>query len=205
MAFKIERADELSKQELDELEKDEDRAVRDNYDLMLLSAEIHSPMKELNKDFTLSNLSDAMFDSRVVKFIMGRMFLVELVKLLFPYANKRAEKEKEKDKNGKEIEESEDVKISGKIPENIRMNIKWQTYEYNKCKNLVLNEVYTILNMSKARGGLVLKAFLRGQGLSNEEAEAIVGGDGGPAQDEMPKRTVIDRVLGRNKPTRHKI
>jgi len=182
----VQKADELKEADMiSDLEiKEEEGRTNNEFWLKKMTAEVYSDSKELNKDFTLSNLSDNMFESRVVNFIRGRIFLVKLLEHIFKFANKSVE-----------VDPKSKEKIV--IPEKVLERVKWETYEYIKTRNLILTEVYTILNMSKARGGLILKAFLEG-GMEREEAEMIAGA-GMPAMGEEPKRSMTDRILGRKK------
>lgn len=167
-----------------DFEKDDDNEevekAENNFELKKWGANVWSDIPELNKDFTMSNLSDTMFNSKVVNFIRNRILIVKLLRNIFPYAER-------------DISNTKFV-----VREDIRRRIQFETIEYRKCRNLILSEIYTILNLSKARGGLVLKSFLEG-GMSKEEMEAIVGEEGSPADGEKVKRSWIDRLLGRNK------
>jgi hypothetical protein len=190
----IDKADELPLRFDDDSGANDKDGLNNEFWLKKQTAEVYSDQRELNKDFTLSNLSDQMFDSKVVNFIMGRIFLVKLVENIFKFANRDIYKRDEKgaiifDPNTKLPSEL-------RIPKRVKDRIKWETYEYVRTRNLILTEVYTILNLSKARGGLILKAFLRG-GLTDEEMETIAGET---STGEVKRRTVVDRLLGRNKP-----
>lgn len=161
----------------------EEEKAENNFELKKWSANVWSDIPEINKDFTMSNLSDIMFNSKVVNFIRNRIMIVKLLRNVFKYA-------------GREYKDTNKIKIT--ISEEMKQRIKFETIEFTNCRNLLLSEVYTILNLSKARGGLVLKAFLQG-GMTEEEMEEVVGGEGNPALGEKTKRTLIDRMLGRNK------
>lgn len=161
------------------LDSDDEENIQEkadnNFELKKWGANVWSDMPEINKDFTLSNLSDNMFDSRIVNFIRNRVFLVKMVKKVYKYA---------------------EMKITDDMDSAMKEKIIYQTEHFTKTKNIILAEPYTILNLSKARGGLVLKAFLEG-GMSKEEME-LVAGDG-TAVGEIPKRSWMDRLLGKNK------
>lgn len=163
---------------------DEVERAENNFELKKWSAEVWSDIPELNKDFTLSNLSDSMFQSKVTNFIRNRILLIKLLNNIYPYANRKL------NPDGFELDES------------VKKRIIFETIEHKKNKNLILSDVYTILNLSKGRGGLVLKSFLEG-GMSKEEMEVIAGEDG-PAVGEPHKRGFMDRMLGRNRVSKNK-
>ena len=164
---------------------DEDKNEMSDFWLKKMVAEIDSDIPELNKDFTLSNLSDQMFESRVTNFIRNRIFVVKLLRNVFKYALRDIFDENKK---------TGALTLKEGIDEKTKQRVKWETLEYLKTRNLILSEVYTILNLSKARGGLVLKAFLRGN-MPEEEAELIAGAET-PAVGEKNKRSFMDKILG---------
>lgn len=173
----IEKVDQLDYDDEGDEEEEVEKA-ENNFELKKWSAEVWSDIPELNRDFTMSNLSDQMFNSRVVNFIRNRILLVKLLANVFRYANRKI-----------------DDKIV--IDEAIKRRIIFETIEYKRSRNLIMSEVYTILNLSKARGGLVLKAFLEG-GMSQDEMEVVAGAEG-PAIGEPIQRSFKDRLLGRNR------
>lgn len=145
----------------------------DSYDLKKIAVEVHSiDEKELNKDFTLSNLTDTLFQSRVIRYIMKRIALLKRLEILFPFAYS---------------------KIERNMPDEMKMRIYVERNEYKKIRKVVLSEIKTILVMSRARGGVILKSFLgdNNEQLSKEIAEVD--------NIDAPKRTFMDKVLGRNR------
>ena len=124
--LQIQKVEELPEVIDDKVNDDDEEKMSDFY-LKKMTAEVDSDIPELNKDFTLSNLSDNMFESRVTNFIRNRIFVVKLMRNVFKYALR-------------EIKESEEA------PEKIAERIKWETIEFVKTRNLILSEVYTILN-----------------------------------------------------------
>ena len=109
---------------------------------------------------------------------------------------KRLQEQIKQVKRKQEQENKNNYEQQRRQQERDKDRVRWETYEYLRTRNLILTEIYTILNLSKARGRLILKAFLRG-GLQEEEMETIAGET---SSGEIKKRGMIDRLLGRNKP-----
>lgn len=175
----LEKVGELDfETEMDGDDEEVDKADN-NFELKKWGAEIWSDIPEVTKDFTMANLSDQMFNSRVVNFIRNRVFLVKLLKNVFRYAERKIDTEK------------------FIISDVVKKRVAYETIAFRMCKNLILTDVYTILNLSKGRGGLVLKAFLEG-GMSKDEME-VIAGEEGPAIGEPIKRTFMDRLRGKNR------
>lgn len=176
---KVEELDDTTQyipSDVEEIEK-----ATNDFELKKWGANVWSDIPEVNKDFTMSNLSDQMFNSRVVNFIRNRILLVKLLRNIFRYAERR----------------TEHPQATINIPIEIKQRISYETIAFRKSRNLILSDVYTILNLSKGRGGLVLKAFLKG-GMTPEEMETIAG-ETGPAIGEPIERSTMDRLLGRNR------
>jgi len=165
------RGDELTEEGLVEGEQSEGMEINNEFWLKKQSAEIYSDEKELSADFTLSNLSDDMLRSRVFNYIVGRMELLKLLEDIFPYANKK-------------------IPNNMKVSNVVRERIKWETLQYKKTRNQIRIQVNTLLVMSRARGGNVLYSWLN----PREEKE-----DGEVIEGEEPKRSIIDKILGKNK------
>lgn len=157
----------------------ETEKAENNFELKKWGANVWSNTPELNRDFTMSNLSDQMFNSRVINFILNRIELIKLLRGVFRYADRKIDEKK--------------FTISFEMKE----RITFETFAFRRSNDLILSKVYTILNLSKARGGLVLKAFLEG-GMSKEEME-VIAGEEGPAIGEPIKRTFMERLTGRNR------
>lgn len=176
----IEKVDELDLQGINDDDSEEIEKAESDFELKKWGANVWSKTNELNKDFTLSNLSDQMFNSRVINFILNRIELIKLLRNVFRYADRKVD---------------EDTNII--VPEIVQRRIVFETLCFRRNNDLIMSKVYTILNLSKGRGGLVLKAFLEG-GATQEEMEMIAGQEG-PAIGEPIKRSGWDRLLGRNK------
>lgn len=199
-SLSIEKVEELREKDLFD-DSDITEKAESDFELRKWTASVWSDIPELNKDFTLSNLSDNMFESKVVNFIRNRIFVTKMLRNLFKYANrdlKLGEEEGGLSKEEYKEEKRKEKEILLNISDEIKDRIRWETIEYNKTRSLIMAEVYTILNLSKARGGLVLKSFLKGS-MSEEEAELIAGA-GEPAVGEPIKRSWMDRLLGRKVP-----
>lgn len=147
----------------------------DSYDLKKIAVEVHSKEEsELNKDFTLSDLNDQLFESKTINYIMGRIGLLKLIEIVMPYANTR--------------------NITKDMSEKDRLRILAEKVEYRKLRKVILSEVRIILVMSRARGGKIIKSFLAPDTMT-PEGQAIL------EEEEKPrdKRGFFDKLLGRKK------
>ena len=119
-------------------DNEEVEKAENNFELKKWGANVWSDIPELNKDFTMSNLSDTMLNSKVVNFIRNRILIVKLLRNVFPYAER-------------DIGNTKFV-----VREDIRRRIQFETIEYRKCRNLILSEIYTILICQKLEEGWFL-------------------------------------------------
>lgn len=175
----LEKIEQLDYDYGGEGEEREVEKAENNFELKKWGANVWSDARELNKDFTMSNLSDQMFNSKVIKFVMNRVEIEKMLRNVFKYAERKI--------TNSEYEITEDVK----------RRIIFETLAFRRTKGILMIKVHTILNLSKARGGMVLKSFLEG-GLGKEEME-VIAGEEGPAIGEPIKRTAWERLSGRNK------
>ena len=120
-------------------------------------------------------MTDNLFNSRIINYIIGRMQLLKMCELMMPYSNAKLTSEIKEDKE-------------------LIKRLLIEREEYKKIRKIVLSEVRIILVMSRARGGVILESFLKGD-IDKDIGETLAGVEG----IDAPKRSIMDKILGRNK------
>lgn len=157
-------------------EEEEIKEVATNeFDLKKWTCEIWgNTTGEITKDFVLSNLSDGMFRNKVISYIRNRIEIMTLLRNIFSYG--------ERNYQNKNV----------KIDEKTLKRIKKETFELRKIRNLLMVHVQSILILSRARGGLVLKEFLKGSRESVEKEEVQ---DVNFEEGEIEKRGFLSKIF----------
>lgn len=144
-----------------------EQSIGDVYDLYDMATNVHSPVPEITRDFTLSHLSENVIHHKLAKFIREQIKTMRVFKsfLLIPEAAlterylHRYDSKEEAQAKAKEV--YTDIQA---VTEDI--------------SGLVLSEIYTMVIMSRSLKGEIIKAMLT-QGRTREEVmefeEAVDG------------------------------
>ena len=123
------------------LEIKDKEAMTDTYDLLDMVTNVHSKVPELNKDFTMSDLREEIIDGKLTKFIREQLKILRIMESYLVV-----------DKNvlmRRNFTEEEAKLIRARL-----------NTTYERIHKLITTEFYSMVVMSRAFGGRILKAVL---------------------------------------------
>lgn len=129
------------KQEVDYSTYEEQENIGDRYDLYKQAIKVHSPIPEVTSDFTLSNLDDELLKNKLIRFLKEQIKMVHIIKGYLRQKDEPVYNEK-----GEIIE--------WKVSELVKY------YTDDTC-TLLLKEAYTIVIMSRAKKGEIIKGIVQ--------------------------------------------
>ena len=126
--------------------------IVDNYDLYGMVTDVHSPVEQITRDFTLAKLTNDVIKQPLPKFITNQIKTMQIIKDYL-----QVPKNKLILTYGKEHWESANKRIQAII---------------KSVQNLIMSEIYSIVIMSRSANGEILNSILtHNHGI--EEAQQI--------------------------------
>lgn len=152
-----------------ELSDKEEKVMGDSFDLYALASEVHSPVSELTRDFTLGQLNGEFLSGKFPKFIREQLKVIRIVQ---DFLNIPKYKLMERYNNEEFVD-------------NLRLCIE---HNVNKIRDLMLMEIYSMVVLSRS-DGQILKAILT-HGRTSEEVDSL---------DDPRRRTVQQKLMENSK------
>lgn len=141
-----------------------DTPLGDTYDLFDLTTRVHSPIQEITRDFTLSDLSSEVISNKLPKFIREQIKTMRVVEQYI-------------------VVPKEELLRKYTPEEANRINTRLKIIAKD-IKELMLNEIYSMVIMSRSVSGNILKAILL-HGKSTGEREEF---------DAAMRQTTMDKL-----------